>query len=72
MEDNVLCYSAELNKYQSVNKRIVTPEWSLRTGYKAVEIPQEKPLLCDEIKANGVIEAPKNKGGRPKKEKLIN
>lgn len=66
--ENVLVYNAEKNNYQSVNKRVVTPEWSQRTGFVIVEAPEEKPLLCEEVKAK--VEAPKNVGGRPKKEKL--
>ena len=64
MEKNVLCYSAAQNKYQSVFRKLVTDEWMNRTGFKPVEKPNENPLFCEEQK---IGEAPKNKGGRPRK-----
>ena len=70
MEDNVLCYSEERDQYQAVRKKIITPEWMAFTGFKPVPVPEQKPLLCDEVKAKN--DTPVNKGGRPKKEKLIN
>jgi hypothetical protein len=85
MEKNVLCYNADTDTYQSIYHRIITPEWMKLTGYKPVEVPQEKPLLCEEIKKVIVpLEVPElapmfekapthvNKGGRPKKEEKLN
>lgn len=69
MEKNVLCYNADTDTYQSIYHRIITPEWIKLTGFKPVEVPQEKPLLCEEVKSN---EAPKNVGGRPKKAEKLN
>jgi hypothetical protein len=71
MEKNVLCYNADTDTYQSIYHRIITPEWMKLTGYKPVEVPQEKPLLCEEIKASTEMK-PLNKGGRPKKEEKLN
>lgn len=72
MEDSVLCYSSVENRHITVNKKIVTPAWMQRTGFMPVEIPSETPLFCEEIKGQSITEAPKNKGGRPKKEEKLN
>lgn len=71
MEDSVLCYSSQQNRHITVNKKIVTASWMQRTGFAPVEIPSETPLFCEEVKSE-MIEAPKNKGGRPKREEKLN